>query len=162
MTSHSPKLFVQSSAFRSAYSPPVKVAISFNGPGRTRQEFKDECDINRILANYAVTGVLPVPANARPPIWGDIDELDFQAAMDIVAESKTQFEALPAKVRARFDNDPGKLLEFVQNPFNRAEAHSLGLLRADYQPTPSDASAADLEAPSPIPSNSSQPPNAKP
>jgi len=35
---------------------------------------------------------------------------------------------LPAKMRARFHNDPQELLEFISNEENRAEAEKLGLV----------------------------------
>ena len=36
---------------------------------------------------------------------------------------------LPAKVRARFDNDPQMFLEFVASEDNRQEAVELGLIK---------------------------------
>jgi len=132
--------------FRSASSPSVKVAISFNRPSKTRQEFKDECDINNILRQYNNTGVI-THLNRASPVYEDVTAFDYQAAMDIVANARSSFDGLPSAIRTRFDNDPAQLLEFVQNPLNRAEAHSLGLLRPDYQPMPPDAPTAILVAP---------------
>jgi len=40
--------------------------------------------------------------------------------------------ALPAQLRVRFDHDPVKLLEFLENDQNRDEAIQLGLI--DGQP----------------------------
>ena len=42
------------------------------------------------------------------------------------------FMALPAQLRVRFDHDPVKLLEFLENDQNRNEAIQLGLI--DGQP----------------------------
>lgn len=36
--------------------------------------------------------------------------------------------SLPAELRKRFRNDPGMLLAFLEDPQNRAEAESLGLV----------------------------------
>lgn len=108
----------------------------------TRQEFKDECDINKILANYAQTGQLG-HLNTRPPMWGDVGPQDFQTALHLVMDAQAEFDKLPAKVRDRFANDPAKLLAFVQDESNRSEAISLGLV-----PSPPPAAPATPPAPS--------------
>lgn len=136
--------YYQSRKFRSASTPSVKSVLKFNKPSKTRQEFKDECDINNILRQYNNTGVLS-HVNRASPLYEDVTSYDYQAAMDIVANARSAFDGLPSQIRTRFDNDPSKLMDFVQNPLNRAEAHSLGLLRPDYQPPAPDASTAILE-----------------
>lgn len=145
--SPNPKTFI------SAYGPKLKVSISFPaGTGRTKQSFKDECDINIIMAQYLKTGVVDF-VNRHQARYGDVTGLEYQEAMQIVAESKTMFEELPSKIRQRFENDPAQFLDFVSDPSNASEAHSLGLLRPDYQPPASNAPAASVAAPSPIPSS---------
>jgi len=156
-TSTSRLTYYQTKSFRSASSPAVKVSVSFSKPSRTRQEFKDECDINNILRQYGVTGVL-THVNRATPLYEDVTSYDYQEAMDLVANARSNFDALPSHIRTRFDNDPSKLLDFVQNPLNRAEAHSLGLLRPDYQPPSTDAPAAVLERSSPMQGDAPKPP----
>lgn len=122
--------------FRSAYSPRQRVSISFEGPGRTKQSFKNECDINTIVGRFAKTGVLS-HTHGREPIWGDVEAMDFQGAMQLVANAREDFAALPSKLRDRFHNDPGALLGFLSNENNREEAIRLGLLNApEAQATP--------------------------
>ena len=41
--------------------------------------------------------------------------------------AEEQFGALPANVRREFDNDPGKMLEFIQDPDNYERGVELGL-----------------------------------
>ena len=48
--------------------------------------------------------------------------------MNRVIAAQDEFEALPAQIRARFDNDPAKLIEFLENSENRPEAEELGLV----------------------------------
>jgi hypothetical protein len=56
------------------------------------------------------------------------------------------FMSLPAKIRSRFQNDPGAFLDFVQNPENRDEMIELGLAKAqprapvepEAEPSPSE------------------------
>lgn len=112
---------------RHAFSPRYPVRVSFEGPGRTKQSFKDECDINRIMGRYAVTGTLDF-VNQREARFEDVSEVDFQSAMQLVAESREAFMSLPSTIRSRFNNDPGKLLGFLEDPSNLDEAIKLGLV----------------------------------
>jgi phage internal scaffolding protein len=48
--------------------------------------------------------------------------------MNRVIAAQDEFEALPAQIRARFDNDPANLIEFLENENNRPEAEELGLV----------------------------------
>lgn len=98
------------------------------GEGRTKQSFKDECDINKIMNRYVKTGQLPAMQRKNPQ-YGDFSSaLDFQAAQDIVVKAREQFEALPAKVRSRFKNEPSEFLRFMEDPENVKEMESLGLI----------------------------------
>lgn len=117
---------VKLSRFRTAYSPRVSVSLSFSGAGRTKQSFRDECDINTIMARYMATGVLPMP-NQLEARYADVTGIDYQNAMEVVADARSMFENLPSKIRDRFQNDPAQLLEFVHNEVNHAEAVELGL-----------------------------------
>lgn len=105
---------------------PVRLDCS-KSEDRTKQSFKDECDINIIMKRFERTGTLNW-VNRHSPQYGDVSGLEFQTAMDIVAAGKSAFAALPARIRDRFRNDPAQFLDFVQNPANAAEAAELGLL----------------------------------
>lgn len=100
---------------------------------RTKQEFKDECDINVIMKRYLAG--YPIPDNVRVGRYGDFsDAVDFQEAQNIVLNAEEQFMALPAKVRERFKNNPFELLVFLGDKENYEEARSLGLLREEEAP----------------------------
>ena len=47
--------------------------------------------------------------------------------MDQINRSKAVFEALPSVLRKRFDNDPAKFLDFVQDSNNSKELVEMGL-----------------------------------
>lgn len=117
-----------------------------------KQSFKDECDINTIMAKYIRSGVLDFVAKHEPR-YGDCTGQDFQEAKLLVAGAMSMFQDLPAAVRARFDNDPGAFLDFIDDPDSREEARELGLLRPDaVADTPPKGQAAKppepiLEAP---------------
>lgn len=119
----------ESFRFVSYISPKLKQTHSFATLGRTKQQFKDECDVNVLMAQYMRTGILDGrdPASAR---YMDVSApFDFHQAMNFIADATGQFYDLPAALRARFGNDPGELLSFLDNPYNKAEAIALGLIR---------------------------------
>lgn len=93
----------------------------------TKQEFAEECDINHIMKRYENFGVLPEAREGG--LFGDFsDAPDFMAAQQLVVDATNAFMSLPAKIRARFDNDPAKVLAFVADPSNREEAIRLGMI----------------------------------
>lgn len=109
-------------------------AIDFSSsPSLTQQSFKDECDINNIMARFEATGVLP--DNPFEPRFGDTTMLpDFHAAQNIIAQANETFAALPAKVRERFQNDPAQYLAFFSDADNHDEAVKLGLVNPPQAP----------------------------
>jgi hypothetical protein len=102
----------------------------FTSPSRTKQSFRDECDINNILRKFNVTGQLP--AGSVQPQYGDFSGItDYQSALNAVMEAQDSFLALPAKIRSRFDNDPALFVEFASDEANKDEMKALGLLREE-------------------------------
>jgi len=106
-------------------------------PTLAQQHFKEECDINTILYKFNVTGLLPeAPLSPR---YGDFTGIgDYHTALNRVIAAQDEFDALPAQIRARFENDPAKLIEFLDDDANRPEAEELGLV--------GKAAAEDVEA----------------
>lgn len=94
-------------------------------PNPTQQQFKDECDVNVIIARYQKVGMpLPDPKG----FYADFVGLgDYREMLHTVASAQESFLKLAPEVRRRFDNDPGKLLTFLNDPKNLDEAVSLGL-----------------------------------
>jgi phage internal scaffolding protein len=102
-------------------------------PSMAQQQFREECDINTIMERFGRTGELIAPI--RMPQYGDFDGVnDYHSAMNAIVEAQSAFDQLPAKVRARFSNDPAEFLEFCFNEENRDEAIRLGLVEAVIQP----------------------------
>lgn len=131
------------SPFITAYSPKLSVSIEFplNSP-YTDQSFRDEADINTIMARYQSTGEMPVITKANGQFL-DVVGMDFAAHMDQINEARELFGQLPSNLRARFDNDPGAFLDYCSDPVNRPEMLSLGLLDASpSKPTASPAKDA--------------------
>lgn len=107
-----------------------RVQITFQELGRTRQGHKDECDINQILGKFQKTGAL-THANNHEANYGFASSLSFTEAMQTVTTARSMFAELPSSLRDKFDHDPAKFLEFVQNPANDAEKHELGLFSTE-------------------------------
>lgn len=107
---------------------PNESAIKKFDQGKTQQQFANEVNINEIMAK-AKRGIMPEFKQSQP-VYADVsgEEYDFQVAQNIIVQANQMFLELPEKIRERFNNDPAKLLDFVNNPDNKAEAEVLGLL----------------------------------
>lgn len=120
------------SRIRSGLDPSEDPGISFVGdPGMVDPSHKEETDVNWIIDRFHKTGVLPgVDVGS---VFADIaDAPTYHDAMNIVARANEQFEALDARVRKRFSNDPAEFLAFCSDESNRPEMEKLGLIA----PTP--------------------------
>lgn len=92
-----------------------------------KQSFAEEVDINTIVRRFGLSGELP--SDVRMPTFGDFsDVVDFHSAMNAVARARESFDAMPADVRFRFDNDPQKFVSFCSDDKNREEVEKLGLV----------------------------------
>lgn len=128
------KIFVRSAYNYDMNEASRKSGLHCKDKTRTQQHFKEECDINTIVQRFGLTGELPT--TVQTPTYGDYTGIfDFQSAMNKVVEAQQNFMTLPAKIRARFHNDPQELLEFVTDESNRPEAEKLGLVERAPQPT---------------------------
>ncbi|WNK12788.1 MAG: internal scaffolding protein [Microvirus sp.] len=93
-----------------------------------QQQFAEETNINEIVRRFGITHELP--HNPRMPSYGDFTGVtDFQSALHAVQQAENDFAQLPAAVRARFQNDPQELLQFISDDRNRPEAETLGLVK---------------------------------
>lgn len=106
----------------------VRVQTVPSGESKTQQQFAAECDINNIMKKYANTGVF-THVTGKQGRYGDFSMItDYQEMLDTVRYAQEAFNTLPADVRARFRNDPGVLLDFLQDSKNMDEAIKLGLV----------------------------------
>ncbi|WNK14365.1 MAG: internal scaffolding protein [Microvirus sp.] len=94
-------------------APPSKPTVVVDD-GRTHQEFALECDINRIMARYLKTGLVPMLSD--PGRYGDFSEAaTFHEAHEVLNRASVQFASLPSGVREMFRNEPARFLEWVHN-----------------------------------------------
>jgi hypothetical protein len=121
---------VRKHTFRSAYNVGSEDYSELHNPKHalTEQEHLHDCDINRILAQFLETGMMP--NLKKEPQYGDVSEIDFQDIQTQLANAKTLFEELPEHVKDKFDNEPFKFLQFAENPENNQALVEMGLANA--------------------------------
>jgi len=115
------------------------------------QSDKDSVDLNLMFKRYEKEGLIPdiQTGNLRPPQYTDFTKIpDFFQMQNQIARVTQAFNAYPAHIRARFQNEPAKLIEFLSDPKNEPEAIRLGLkpapkskVREDQEKTPAGSEA---------------------
>lgn len=113
------------------------------GEAMTDQSQKDASDMNLIVAKAVAGGF--VDDIFRKPFWPDIDVTgvpDYHTAQNLIAEAQEAFMKLDPKIRAQFNNDPGALLDFINDDRNYQKAVDIGLI-------PPKAAQASGSAPTP-------------
>ena len=85
--------------------------------GRTKQSFKDETDVNQIIAKHTRMGTLSHLEQFGGQ-YGEMADFDFQDAQNQIAKANSMFEQLPSAVRNQFSNSPEQFFEYVNDPEN--------------------------------------------
>lgn len=107
-------------------------------PSLTKQAFKAEADVNNILARYRQTGVVE-HLSVYQQLYGDFSEVDdYHTALNKLLAADDKFMSLPANIRKKFENDPGKFLEYVEDPANFDEMVVMGLIDSSDLPKKAD------------------------
>lgn len=108
--------------------PERRLQKHFVGDSRTKQSFRDECDINVMMRKWNNNGVMPTPSTVEPQ-YGDFSNVqDYMEAFDTIQDARDQFMELPSAVRRACDNDPGTFIQMVHDPERKVELTALGLL----------------------------------
>ena len=123
-----------------------KHAKVFTEPSLTKQEFKDECNINNIMDKFQRTGQVDHYA-AYAPHYGEISQGTLADAMEVVCSAEDMFNDLPSSIRKRFRNEPGEFLAWIEDPANREEMRKAGLSKGrstDNEPSVVSRRISDL------------------
>lgn len=113
------------------------------GKSMADSSFRDEVDVNNIVARYMRTGLWPQATVAG--FFEDVSLLpdDLMSAHAALQAAEARFMELPAAVRAKFGNSPVRLLEMLSDPASRDQAlESLGARRKEAEPVPEGAGKA--------------------
>lgn len=87
------------------------------GQSRTKQSFKDETDIDKILKKAQMSGSLD-HLTEHGGSYGDFAGFDFHESQTMLAEGTQIFSELPSEVRNEFGNSVSAFFEFVNRPEN--------------------------------------------
>lgn len=94
--------------FRTPYSFTRRQSVPklFEKPSRTKQSFRDECDINKIMERFMKTGNIDLVNQAK----GQFADLSlfpetYHESLNIVTQATQSFSLFPAEFRERFGND---------------------------------------------------------
>lgn len=119
---------------RKAYDTHVRFPTIPIGETMTKRSMQAECDINVLMSQYEKSGLISHIQEYGGRYEFLPDSVDYQAALDSIMDAGRAFETLPAALRARFENDPGQFLEFVENPESRKEMIEMGLIEKGKAP----------------------------
>lgn len=110
----------------------------------TEQAHKNAVNINQIVAKYKKTGFLN--RRSGTPKFGDFTNIgEFQDLRQRMINAENDFMSLPAYIRKRFNNDPGELIEFLNNPENRSECVEMGLIKEEVSEVLEEESSEVVE-----------------
>lgn len=103
--------------------------------GRARQEQKDQCDVNIIVAAHK-RGAITSHVVSRVAQYGYAPSLDFRESMEQIRKAEEAFMLLPAVTRKHFHNSPAEFVEAMADPKKKAELLEHGLLIPKPKPAP--------------------------
>lgn len=121
-------------------------ALYCDDPSLTQQHFAEECDINEILKRSEQGK--PIPVNQKMAMYGDFTVVpkSLSEAFGMIKQANDLFMSLPWQVRERFQNDPQRMIEFLNDEKNRDEALKLGMVNP---PPKTDSDALEPKADKP-------------
>lgn len=112
----------------------IKIEQKDYSDGVTKQAFKDQCDINKILKRAQKTGSLAFAQKYPEAEFGEFEGVDLLTAHRRIKKAERIFADLPSEVRKEFSNNALAFAEFASNPANRGRLAEL--LPAIAEPGP--------------------------
>lgn len=104
----------------------LKVSEKKYADGRTKQAFKDQCDVNKILKKAQVAGGLSHVQKYSEAVYGDFDgEFTLLDAQERIAKAGRIFADLPSEVRKEFGHNPLAFVSFAADPKNNDKLREL-------------------------------------
>lgn len=144
---------LRGSFYAGKYRRPVRK--SFSKASLTKQAFKEDVDINRIVSRYQDTGVIDHLREGGTHIDALRINTDYHDLLNQAAEIQQAFDLLPAQIRKKeFDNDPGAYLEFIHDPKNEARMVELGIIDAPQKASETSSDSVPAGAGTPPPAES--------
>ncbi len=100
--------------------------VSNSEPSMTQQSDQKQSDIHYIMKKFERTGVLEHNKQYEGTYADFASMPDFTKAHQMIADAKTMFETIPAKIREKHNNDPAQFLDWINNEKNREEILEAG------------------------------------
>jgi len=94
--------------------------VSSYPDGRTKQCFKDECDIQKIMARADKAGTIS-HLQKYEGVYADYSDVNFQEMENQLAAGNEIFASLPAELRQEFKQSPQAFFRYVNDPANKDE-----------------------------------------
>ena len=98
---------------------PRRVQTVIEGDSMTEQSHKDACDIKNIMHKAEKTGMVAHIKHTQGQYLDLVNRPDYHESMNQITQAQSMFETIPAGVRAKFENNPQKWMDFVTNEDNR-------------------------------------------
>jgi phage internal scaffolding protein len=122
------------------YRPHNRVTTPVGEHSMTEQIHKNSCDINQILKQYQLTGIINHIQKQNPQYLDLPSTSDYQQSMNLILQSQEAFASLPSVVRDHFANDPRRLLAALTDPAQAEKLREWGILKplpsTPAEPTP--------------------------
>lgn len=113
----------------------TRTARSLNDAKGANQDDRHGTDINKIVAQYAKNGTLPI-VNRGTPLYGDFTTpSDIHSVREAVHQAEDRFDQLPAAVRTAASNDWVTFLEMFNDEEGLTELKDAGLQITDATST---------------------------
>lgn len=80
-------------------------------PGKSRTKGQDAQTPADIWRQYQAGVPLP---DQRPPVYGDVSQMDYAEARNQIAEFESEFQALPSNIRDALGNDSANYLGWLE------------------------------------------------
>jgi len=101
-----------------------RTALFCAEPSLAKQEFKEDADINVILARVMKTG--EIPNMVLPEHFTDVSEKKtYHEQATQLAEANALFYRLPADIRTKFSNDPATWADAVVQATEKGDGEAL-------------------------------------
>ena len=137
----------------------VELAEDVPEKSLTQQQFKDECDMNRIVQN-AARGIAPRFMQRGVPQFGDFSEVpSLTDAYDVISRAEEAFMNLPAQLRLELGNDPARINEITKDQIERFKLGKA--LPPSSQPSEASPAAGQAASPAGVPGDQGSPKSSK-
>lgn len=117
-----------------SWASTVDVGLKCEDPSLCQQSMAPETDVNVLISRWKKQGIfedkIQEIAQNGGGVYGDFSAprfKDLTAAHQVVTEAREKFLQMPPELREKFENDPAKLVSYLNDPKNLAQSYELGL-----------------------------------